>query len=271
MLCRTFLATFLLLLSVVSTFLTVGDSRGVDVFEDTAYHTYELSLPADKWTALQANARDEDWERANVSVGGVKFGHEIGMRFKGSSTLNGCFQNDVLVCPKLSIKIRFDKYDGPRYEPGGIRTLNFHSMVKDPSKMHEIISYKLFNDMGVTAPRSHWANLVVNGEDLGVFAVVDQVDEVFIKRLDSGDGQLYKEKWPEFCSEQCFANGLKEGSEDHSHVLSFQKAITTQDEGCLLSTLEEYFDVSKLYNFFAVDAAISNWDGPTAFYCDPDE
>lgn len=258
----------LLIASALFAALAVSSAKGVELFDESAYHKYEITLPADKWASMQKNAREEDWERANVSIAGTEFGDEVGFRFKGSTTLDGCFENDVLVCPKLSMKIRFDKYDGPRYEPGGIRTVNFHSMVRDPSKMHEKISYKLFNDMGVTAPRSHWANLVVNGEDFGVFSIVDQIDEVFVERLDKGDGQLYKEKWPEFCSEQCFDNGLKEGSEDHSPVLEFQAEITAARGRCQFRRLREHFCVGQLYNFFAVDAAIANWDGPTGFYCD---
>lgn len=242
-------------------------AQGVDVFDDMAYHTYAIGLPADEWATLQANARDEEWARAKVSVAGIDFGFDVGIRFKGSSTLQSCFQNDVLICSKLSLKMRFDRYEGPRYQPGGIRTLNFHSMVRDPSKMHEKISYKLFNDMGVPAPRSHWANLVVNGENFGVFSVVDQVDEVFLTRLDSGDGQLYKETWPQACTSQCFAKDLEEGSEDHTPILTFQTDITSEWGGCRLATLSEYFNVRQLYNHFAVDAAIANWDGPTGHYC----
>lgn len=261
---RVFLATTSVLLNLV----LLAAAQGVDLFDENAYHTIDISLPADTWAAMQVNAREEEWERASVSIAGIDFGFEVGLRFKGSSTLEGCFQNDVLICPKLSLKMRFDRYEGPRYEPGNIRTVNFHAMAFDPSKMHEKISYKLFNDMGVPAPRSHWANLVVNGENFGVYAIVDQVDEVFMTRLDSsGAGQLYKETWPQDCPQECYADDLEEGSEDHTPILTFQTDMTSELDGCRLSTLSEYFDVQQLYNHFAVDAAIANWDGPTGHYC----
>lgn len=107
----------------------------------------------------------------------------------------------------------------------------------------------------------------MNGEALGLFSLVDQIDDVFIKRIDAGDGQLYKEEWIGDGSAAGFEGNLKEGSSDHTPILAVQEALRTSGGQCRLSTLGQYFDVPQFYNYMAVDAAIANWDGVTGFYC----
>lgn len=108
--------------------------------------TYDLSLPPAVWTQLQLDALDEDWVPATLSIAGAAIPGEVGLRFKGGTgSLKSCFDDGVRNferCPRLSMKIKFTKYDGPPYVDG-IETLNFHSMIRDDSKMAEKISYKV--------------------------------------------------------------------------------------------------------------------------------
>ena len=51
--------------------------------------------------------------------------------------------------------------------------------------------------MGVVAPRSVHARLIINGEYYGVYALTEQIDEQFIAyNYKDASGNLYKEVWP---------------------------------------------------------------------------
>jgi hypothetical protein len=48
--------------------------------------------------------------------------------------------------------------------------------------------------MGIPAPRATHAKLLINGEYVGVFALIENIDVRFTRHnYDSGEGNLYKE------------------------------------------------------------------------------
>lgn len=135
-------------------------------------------------------------------------------------------------------------------------------------KSDNIFLSQLFTAVGVHAPSSHWAKIVVNGEDLGLFSLVQQIDDNFIEnRLGDDSGQLYKSTWLDTSSVEVFEDGLKEGKSNHSSILALQTALNAAVPGTRLSTLGAYFDTTALFNYMAVDTALNNWDGVTGFYC----
>ena len=63
--------------------------------------------------------------------------------------------------------------------------------------MHERLGYWLFREMGVPAPRSTHARVIVNGDYVGIFALTEELDGRFTREnFDDGTGNLYKEVWP---------------------------------------------------------------------------
>ena len=51
--------------------------------------------------------------------------------------------------------------------------------------------------MGVPAPRSVHARLIINGQFNGIYALTEQIDGRFTREnFDDGTGNLYKEIWP---------------------------------------------------------------------------
>ncbi|HTV17462.1 MAG TPA: CotH kinase family protein [Polyangiaceae bacterium] len=253
-----------------------GDGAGLDVdeqawvFDPSALHTYELSLDPEVWAALQLAARDEEYAEADLVAAGQALGR-VGLRFKGSSgTLTSCFADDGTPrCSKLSIKLKFDEYL-PDQRFFGLKRLNFNSMLFDDSLLHERLAYRLYKEMGLVAPRSTHARLVVNGEDWGVFSLVEDVDGRFTHHhFDGGDGNLYKEAWPGNADDAVLAEALETNADvaDNSGFLAFQQALLGASAGELLGVAERYLDVDATLAYLAIDQSISNWDGATAFYC----
>jgi hypothetical protein len=113
----------------------------------------------------------------------------------------------------VSEAVRERSFDDGRATVRGQR-INFHAMMRDAAHMKDRLGYGLFRAAGVPAPRSVHARLIVNGDDLGVFALVEEIDGEFVedhfRAVDgSGDGNLYKEVWPMFGGPGPYAAALR--------------------------------------------------------------
>jgi len=240
------------------------------LFDAEKVPVFDLTLPEESWETMQKEALEEEYVTAHLRFDGKNMG-EVGLRFKGSwGSLNLCLDEEGnLLCSKLGMKIKFSGIDeDERFY--GLKRLNFHGMVHDESKMAEKVGYKLYRDMGIAAPRSSWAVLSINGKSLGLFALVEQIDGRFTKDRwpEDGDGNLYKETWPITSDEQWYQNGLKTNEETASHnqIIAFHEDMAASDDESLLDTLKRWSDPEALATYMAVDDAISNWDGVTAWY-----
>jgi len=243
-----------------------------DVFSDRAIRTYSLELPEGRWRKLREQALAERWAAATLHVDGVRVG-VVGVRFKGATgTLAACFQDGKELCAKLSMKLRFDRY-APERRFFGLQRLNFHSMERDPSWMRERLAYRVFEDAGIVAPRTAWARIEVNGRDLGVYTVVEAIDARFTdRRFHFDDGLLYKEAWPGSLDPAYYERRLRTNrSEPHEHatMLGFARELSQAGSDGRAAVLERWTDPDQLMRYMAVDRLIGNWDGITAWYCDP--
>lgn len=241
-----------------------------ELFDWSTIPHFRFELPAERWAYLQAHAEDEQEEPASVEFEGKPVGRSA-IRFKGAyGTLYACVGDDgELLCPKLSMKLEFDEYDDEQ-RFFGMKELNLHSMVRDPTKLHERIAYGLYRAMDIVAPRSSWATLEVNGENFGLFSMVEEVDGRFTDNRwqEFGDGNLYKEAWPNRSDRGYFDDKLRtnEDAPDHSGLLAFAAALTTDLED-RSAAAGQHVDLEYLARYLAVDDALVNWDGITGFYC----
>jgi len=249
------------------------DQRGSDagwVFDEDAVREYQLTLEPEAWAALKASALTEEYFPARLSIDGAPYG-VVGLRFKGSrGTLGRCADNrGNLRCRKLSMKLKFDAFDGDQ-RFFGLKRLNFNSMLSDATELHERLAYQLFREMGVPAPRAAHARLAVNGEKLGVFSLVEQIDGRFTDdRFAGGDGNLYKEQWPITGSKSALDASLETNEEapDHSALVQFHAELAAATPDTVVDVVSRYMDMDELLAYLAVDRIIGNWDGFSSFYC----
>jgi hypothetical protein len=247
-----------------------GDSAVI--FDESVIRTYELDVEAADWEWLNDNATMEMYVPATLHFEGQTVG-EIGIRYKGGyGSLYTCFDSDGnRTCDKLSIKLAFDEYDeeGRFY---GLKKLNFHSMEADASHMHDAIVYKLFRDQDVPAPRTAYARLLVNGELLGLFAVIEQIDGRFTRARfpDGGEGNLYKEVWPEHTTQQPYLDALETNEDEQpsaDKMVRFAQALADAGEEGFAGVIDEWMDPDQLMRYMAVARLADHWDDIIAFYC----
>lgn len=250
----------------------VAEADAATLFDFPRVPTFDLYMPAEEWEALQQNARDEEYVAARGCFEGRYIG-TIGMRFKGYyGSLFSCFdEHDQLTCPRLSVKLKFNEYvEDQRFY--GLKRLNFNAYRHDDSRLKERLAYDLYRAMSVVAPRASWAVLRVNGESLGLYGMVEQLDGRFSKDRwpDAPDGNLYKEIWPTQTDPTAIGAGLETNEEvgDVSAFVDFSNALTSAPDAELLSTLGSYMDLDYLARYMAVDDAVASYDGVTYFWTD---
>jgi spore coat protein H len=240
-------------------------------FPDDRIHDYAITIDPGVWATLIANATREEYVPAALTAAGVNLG-TVGLRFKGSNgTLLTCFQGGKQICPKASFKIKFDHVD-PKGRFFGLKRINLNASADDRSAMHERLAFELFQQMGIPAPRSAFARVTLNGEPLGLYVAVEEVDGRFAadRWPQQGDGNIYKEIWPGNAGSADFTPALKTNEDNPNHhafsvLNNLVKTANPHDLGLIL---DEWLDVDYLMRYLAIDDAIVNWDGLRSFYCD---
>jgi spore coat protein CotH len=228
-----------------------------------------LTLPTGAWEKLIKNAALEQYVSADVTIDGQSLG-SVGLRFKGEYSLWSCVDDTgELNCDKLSLKMKFTEYD-PQKRFYGLKRLNFNNLVDEAAIVRETISYKVYRDMGIIAPRTSFAVVTVNGQSQGLYTVVEEVDGRFTDdRFKQGDGNLFKEAWPGQTDSGYFSSHLENNQETATfdRFQSFATEMLGAADEQLPTTLGKWMDLDYLMTYMAVDYAIANWDGVTTFYC----
>ncbi len=248
------------------------------VFDQATVRTYNIVISDEEFASLSADPTAEVYVQAAVEIDGQRY-EPVGIRYKGFfGMLRFCFQEGRQVCDKLSWKLKFNHYD-PALRFHGLKRLNFHSMNSDETQMREVLSYEVFRDAGVPAPRAVHALLELNGEPLGLFALVEDIDDRFIadRFRDRGRGVLYKEVWPGNIEslwvfqenlEDAIARGPLDASGMEAFSETFAAAETNEQRYQVL--VERMQESDDLFNYLAADRLSDNWDGIVAWYCVPE-
>jgi len=257
----------------VATGVPLAKRNARELFAFPRVPSFRISMPAERWALLKKNARDEEYVQADAWFEGAPVG-KVGIRFKGNvGTLGNCFnEKGEFTCKKLSMKLRFDKYESEK-RFFGLKRLNLHSYRWDSSYLKEALAYELFRSMGIVAPRAAWAQLTVNGERLGLFGMVEDIDGRFTadRWPETPDGNLYKEAWPGRSDRAWIVSHLETNEEDAdvAAFLAFSDAVAAAKPAELRETLGRFVDLDYMARYMAVDDGIADFDGITAYYASP--
>jgi spore coat protein H len=239
------------------------------VFDPTQLRAYNLIVAPSDLAMIDQAPSAEVYIPAGMEFEGKSYG-PYRMRYKGSAgawdppcTLGAA----ILATPKFgkcSIKVDFDVDNGAEFF--GLKKLNFHSMIQDPSMLRERLAYALFRQMGVAAPRAVHARLSINGKLEGLFALVEQIDGRFTRSRfgDGGGGNLYKEVWPTSTDPNVYVAALETNTK-HPNVERMLDFKTAVDGGP--NPFSQFIDRDYMLRYIAVDRVIINDDGVFHFWC----
>jgi len=250
------------------------------LFDQDTLHTFELTLSDEALAEIDADPTAEQYVEGSLTFLGETI-EPVGIRYKGSiGAFVGCVDGSDLFnpsgaksCTKLSMKVKIN-WEDPDREFYGVRKLQFHSMNLDQTQLHERLGYHLFREMGVAAPRSVHARLMINGEFSGLYALTEQIDGRFTRHnFPDGTGNLYKEAWP-FAPDGSVRDAneliasLRTNEDDNpTAVLTTTFADQLLDTGNTERILRDWMDLETTMAHIVVDRTIRHDDGPFHWYC----
>jgi hypothetical protein len=109
----------------------------------------------------------------------------VGVKLKGNSTFQW-------ITERPALKVKFDEYvEGGRFH--GLERLTLDSNYWDGSMMAETLAYRTWRQADSPAPRTGYAWVSLNGEALGLYTIVESMDDQFVEQWWPGsDGGLYE-------------------------------------------------------------------------------
>lgn len=251
------------------------------IFNQDSLHTFELIIPPVSYAKINADPAAEEYIEGKLIFNGDTLS-PVGIRYKGSiGAFAGCVSGSdwtnpsgKKTCTKLSMKIKINWSDSDDTF-FGLKKILFHSQNHDDTQMHERLGYWLFREMGVPAPRSVHARLIINGEYSGLYALTESIDGRFARyNFEDGTGNLYKEIWPlnqygDPFWERTYLEHLRTNEDEYPNadiIRSFAKEISKSDDEDLKSIISEWMDVDKIIAYAVVDRAIRLDDGAFHWY-----
>ena len=91
-----------------------------------------------------------------------------------------------------SLKIEFD-YSGSGKTLNGLSTMLLNGVPQDRGVIRECLAHDLYRKGGLISPRCNFAEVFVNGESLGIYSHLEQIDQGFIERnFDGASGSLWR-------------------------------------------------------------------------------
>jgi spore coat protein CotH len=156
-----------------------------DLFNEGSVQTLEITMHSRDWDTLRANFTSNDFYPADVTWNGLRV-RNVGIRSRGLGSRSGV---------KPGLEVNFAHYSS-RGQFLGLRALVLDNLVTDPSMIRERVAMSFLRRLGVPAPREVHANVYVNDQHYGVYAIVEPVDVVFVQRwLAENSGALYEYHW----------------------------------------------------------------------------
>jgi spore coat protein CotH len=176
-----------------------------------------------------------------------------------------------------AIKLNLDTHEpGRRYE--SLQRFTLNNDRQDPSHTHQCITYQMFRDAGLPAPRCHFARVRLNGQDLGIYSSVESVKRHFLRRnFGNDDGNLYEAQVADFGdnTKENFQLKLEHLVPDRSDLDGVVDALKAND-ATLPDLLGQVLDIDQFIDFWAMETMMGHWDGAAGnannflIYHDPD-
>ena len=236
-----------------------------DLFNETAVQTLQITIHSRDWESLRVNFTSNDFYPADVTWNGMRV-RNVGVRSRGLGSRSGV---------KPGLEVNFAHYSS-RGQFLGMRALVLDNLTTDPSMIRERVAMAFLRRFGVPAPREVHAQLYVNGQYSGLYAIVEPIDALFLQQaLGDSSGTLYEFHW----LQPYYATFLGEDLDVYRPIFE-PRTRETQSTFDLFDPIRELFrtinsapagsfrdavsarlDVESTLRLIAGEAFMAEWDG----------
>ena len=242
-----------------------------DLFNGTVLQRIDLLVNSRDWEKLKANFQEDDYYPADVRWGGLTV-RNAGIRSRGLGSRSGT---------KPGLKVDFNRYaTGQTFL--GLASIVLDNLTQDPSGMRERVAMPFYERMGLPAPREAHAALYVNGAYAGLYAVVESIDQDFLRRVFGGvegqienDGHLFEYKWTTEwfftypgSNLDAYAPLFKPVTHENASAVSLYarveamfRAINESPDAMFVDSVSPYLDLPLFMKHLAVQSFLGQWDG----------
>lgn len=263
------------------------------LFDDAVVHRLDIVIASETHDAMMADLedilgstggpggppgsfsdQDPAWAPVTLKFNGQTW-WEIGMRYKGNSSLNSAWRQGI---KKLSFRLSFDKFEDDHPELDnqrffGFKKMTFSNGFSDDSLIRDKVAADLFRAAGLPTARGSFARVYVDHGDgpvyFGLYTMIeDPSDELPDAQLADGSGTLYKPDgaaaaWTHFDA----VDFEKKTNEDDPDFSAIEGAITAlhgasrvSDPAAWRAGLEQRLDVPGFLRWLALNQSMVNWD-----------
>jgi hypothetical protein len=210
-----------------------------------------------------------EYVHADLSFEGLALTN-VAVRYKGNGTFMNARNSD-----KKSLKLDLDEFVKGR-KLAGVSKLNLHNNVTDASWMNEPLSYALYRDAGVPAPRTTYARVHVTGPRahsqryLGLYSIVENPDNRWAEaNFGTRKGAIFKPVTPTLFQDlgndwkayrQIYDPKTDLTPAQQQRVMDFARLVTRAEDAEFARRLGEFVDVDAFSRFMAVTVWLSTLD-----------
>jgi spore coat protein H len=238
------------------------------MFTPSILHEVRVAMAATDWEALKENFRDNQYYAANVVIDG-ELVEQVGVRSRGEGSRSPV---------KPSLKIDFNKYvKGQRFQ--NQKSVAVKNLTQDASMLRDYLEMAVFEGMGVAAPAYSFARLSVNGEYIGVYNLVEAIEEPFIAaRLGDSGGHILNYEYglgtdavmwyftdrgesPGDYTPVPFKIENDEDTFDAAPLVDFVLTANYEPDETVVAAVSKYIDPDRLLTYVATENALAERDG----------
>ena len=189
----------------------------------------------------------------------------VGIRLKGQ------LGSKRTLAQKAAFKLKLNWVKGQKFR--GLKKMTLNNMVQDPSEIHETLTYRLFRDAGVAAPRTGFAYVYLNGIDYGMHLNIETLDDVALEERFGPFDHLYEggygsdvETGPADTPEEvtAAAKGFEVDEGDEEDISDLEGLIAKVNDpagGDFSQRIESIVELREMTRMWAVEKYVGHWDG----------
>lgn len=241
-----------------------------DIFDDSMIHRIEIRIDPSDFDVILNNFQSDIVKPVDLiitTVGRKDSLQNVGFRIKGHASRF----ND-----KKSYKLIFNEYSKEEMYLG-YKKISVNAFWNDPTHLRAHLATELFHDMEIPVARTSFAELYINDEYQGLYNLVEQVDEAFVKdRFGSDKGNLYKCYSPADLkyigddpqiyrklvadNQPVYELKTNKKEKDFSGLAEMIRILNNTPVDHLEEELDKRFNTDDYLKILAIDVLIGNWD-----------
>jgi spore coat protein CotH len=237
-----------------------------ELFDQNSVQEIRLFVNSRDLAAFRAHTELNTWYTADLLWRNIRV-RNVGIRSRGQGSRNP-------VKPGYRV-------DMARYTTGqtfvGLSTIVLDNIWQDDSFLRERLAFTMFEKAGLPAPRESFCRLFVNNEYQGLYAITEEIDGNFAKRVTGQtDGTVFEYHWSAAgiwrAEDLGSTAAYKPKLEPRTHVLDADstlynpivtlfKEVNGPDDAVWRSRVEQYIDLTQFMTQVAIEEFIGENDG----------